>query len=125
MSDPFAYADEVRSVGILNTHVAVVPSEVVGREDLFRCLIRSLKLPSHFGSNWDALDECLRDLSWLTQNRVVLFHEALPELGRDPLTTYLEILRDAVVDWRSDVDDELVVVLPPSARDEVRRLLTS
>ncbi len=125
MNDPFVYADDVRSVGILNAHVAVVPPKIVGREDLFRCLSRALSLPSHFGSNWDALDECMRDLSWLDQHRVVLFHEALPDLDRDHLTTYLEILRDAVVDWRSDVDDELVVVLPPAARDEVRRVLTS
>ena len=123
MSDAFVYADDVRSVGIKHAHAATVPSGIDGREELFRCLVRELKLPGHFGANWDALDECLRDLSWISERRVVLFHEALPDLELDPLTTYLEILRDAVLDWRRDEDDELIVALPPSALKTVHRLI--
>ena len=120
--DPFAYADDVASIGVKQAHVAVVPSGIEGRDALFACLIRQLRLPEHFGANWDALDECLRDLSWIDLHRVVLYHEALPVLEDDQLRTYLEILRDAVLDWRSDPDDELVVGLPPSARDRVASL---
>lgn len=116
MSEPFVYADDVRSVGVKHAHVAVVPAGIRGPEALFGCLSRELKLPGHFGANWDALDECLRDLSWLEEHRVVLFHEALPELTDVELKIYLEVLRDAVLDWRRDVDTELIVALPPQAR---------
>lgn len=123
MSDPFVYATDVQSVGVKHAHVAVVSSAIDDREALFACLIRELKLPGHFGRNWDALDECLRDLSWFEQHRVVLFHEALPGLDREQQSTYCQILRDAVLDWREDPDDELVVVFPPAVRDATRQLL--
>lgn len=120
--DPFVYADDVECVGIKHAHVALVPSGLEGRDALFRCLVRQLALPDYFGANWDAFEECLRDLSWIDSNRVVLFHQELPALDDDQLSTYLEILRDAVIDWRRDVDDEFVVGLPLSARDRVSRL---
>ncbi len=120
--DPFVYADEVASVGVKQAHVAVIPPGIRGKAALFRCLIQQLDLPEHFGANWDALDECLRDLSWIEQRRVVLFHEALPDLEPRDLTTYLEILRDAIVDWRRDLDDELLVALPFSERARVAAL---
>lgn len=38
---------------------------------------RGLQLPDYFGRNWDALDECLADLSWLPAgDRVVLITDA-------------------------------------------------
>ena len=35
-------------------------------EELFEALAGALRFPDHFGHNWDALDECLRDLEWLS-----------------------------------------------------------
>ena len=40
-------------------------SRVRDQATLFRELQRTLEFPSYFGHNWDAVDECLRDLSWL------------------------------------------------------------
>ncbi len=97
--DPFVYADRPANVGVKQAHVGIVPAGIDGRDALFACLIEQLALPGHFGRNWDALDECLRDLSWLPQHRVVLFHEALPGLDDDGLATYLDILCEAVADY--------------------------
>jgi hypothetical protein len=38
---------------------------VAGKQDLMAALSSALELPDWFGGNWDALDECLRDLGWL------------------------------------------------------------
>jgi RNAse (barnase) inhibitor barstar len=49
---------------------AVLLREVDGREcaskaALLRALATALDAPAHFGGNWDALADCLRDLGWL------------------------------------------------------------
>jgi hypothetical protein len=38
---------------------------VEGKQGLMSALAEALELPDWFGGNWDALDECLRDLGWL------------------------------------------------------------
>jgi hypothetical protein len=44
------------------------------RAQLFAELDRSLKLPEHFGHNWDALADVLEDRDWLGKTgRVILF----------------------------------------------------
>ncbi len=40
---------------------------------LFRAIASHMRFPSYFGHNWDALDECLSDLSWLPARGYALF----------------------------------------------------
>lgn len=49
------------------THGAITSADV-----LFSKLARALELPDYFGHNWDALDECLRDVD----DVVLLIHDA-------------------------------------------------
>ena len=50
-------------------------SGVTDREDFLRRIAAALKFPDYFGNNWDALDECLRDLEWLPGSAYVLVVE--------------------------------------------------
>lgn len=52
--------------------VAQIPAGLNSRHKLFAALRRELKLPGYFGENWDALADCLRDLSWIEQRRVII-----------------------------------------------------
>lgn len=47
-------------------------SGITGKQALMAALSEALSLPDWFGNNWDALDECLRDLGWLEQKGHVL-----------------------------------------------------
>jgi hypothetical protein len=47
-------------VAVFEVNGACIESE----RDLLSALARAMEFPSYFGMNWDALDECLRDLSW-------------------------------------------------------------
>lgn len=47
-------------------------SGIGSKEALLDAVASALDFPDYFGSNWDALDECLRDLSWLPGNHHVL-----------------------------------------------------
>lgn len=40
--------------------------------EMFSALAKSLSFPTYFGHNWDAIDECLRDLTWLPARGYVL-----------------------------------------------------
>jgi hypothetical protein len=100
-------------------HLARVPAGLRDKAALLDALQGALSLPGYFGHNWDALDECLRDLGWIAAPRVVLVHADLPLAGADR-RTYLEILRD---DAGRHGGRELVVLFPSSVRGEVERAM--
>ncbi len=95
---------------------ATVPASAASKGALLDALSVGLSFPDYFGRNWDALEECLRDLAWLPAGRVVIVHEKLPPLDSSSLKTYLSILKGAVEKWRPSDERELVVVFP--AADE-------
>jgi len=50
----------------------------------FREVARALELPGHFGNNWDALDEGLRDLDdGVPRRRALLWRDADESAGAD------------------------------------------
>jgi len=64
---------------------------------------RDLQFPDWFGSNWDALADCLQDLSWkAATGHVVLWRGAgtLASAAPDDFATALEIFRDAAIYWK-------------------------
>ena len=93
---------------------ARVPAGITTKAGLMNVLFEALRLPDYFGSNWDSLEECIRDLSWLPDGDVVLVHEDVPlENDRRSLATYLSILRDAVEKWAATKERKLWVLFPP------------
>lgn len=96
------------------TLVVPIPATVTTKEELLQALAKGLNLPTYFGWNWDALEECLRDLSWIPFPRhILLFHEAVPfaEDSSDR-SIYLDILKQAAKDCRAGQHHELTVVFP-------------
>ena len=41
-------------------------------KQLFSAISQTMKFPSYFGGNWDAFEECLRDMDWLPGGGYVL-----------------------------------------------------
>ena len=65
-------------------------------------LKRLLAFPEHFGMNWDALDDCLRDMSWAPATAYVLLVTNAQQLLADEptnLSIMLDILIAAGQDW--------------------------
>jgi len=71
----------------LSSRVGVYACDIGGVIDelmLFDKIAGSMKFPSYFGRNWDALDECLSDLEWL------------------PTTGFVLVVRRCGTFWRND-----------------------
>jgi hypothetical protein len=63
----------------------------------------ALQFPPHFGGNWDALNDCLGDLSWLRAEGLVLClrdaGHVLSAAALDQLTTLSAVLASAAQAW--------------------------
>jgi hypothetical protein len=101
------------------SHVARIPARIIRPEELFDALQKELQLPDYFGANWNALDECLGDLSWIQPRGVVILHADLPALPRNELNIYLEVLADSVESWKPGEEHTLNVVFPREVRDVI------
>ncbi|TJZ44164.1 hypothetical protein FCH28_31715 [Streptomyces piniterrae] len=82
-------------------------------EFMDRCA-RALRLPDWFGRNWDALSDCLTDLSWCPADRgrllVVTGWQDYASAAPDDWSVLEEVLADAVGYWR-DKDTGLAVIM--------------
>ena len=96
------------------------------KEQLMNALATALRLPAHFGQNWDALEECLIDLAPVDGRGYFLLYDHIDGLMQahpDQFSTLIEILRDAVESWKED-DTLMTVVLagakPPKGVSKAR-----
>ncbi len=105
-----------------SSRVVRIPAGIGTQKQLLAILALGLNFPGYFGWNWDAFEECLRDLSWIpASTKIVLIHDDLP-LARDSgeAATYLSILRDAICNPGTPPSHELVVVFPSRYRESIK-----
>jgi RNAse (barnase) inhibitor barstar len=73
-----------------------------GKTELMTALARDLKLPDHFGSNWDALADVLEDSDWLGKNGIVIVLRhtaAYRKAHAADWDTFSDILSEAAEYW--------------------------
>jgi RNAse (barnase) inhibitor barstar len=111
---------DVEAAGVRERHGDVAPLAAAARDarlrfhaadlkgvgskaELMAALQRGLALPEHFGSNWDALADCLEDGDWLGHDGcvVALTHAgAFRKAHAADWSTLDEILNEAADFWR-------------------------
>ena len=87
----------------LEVHIDL--SACTGKHDLLDRFAAALRFPSWFGHNWDAMHDCLTDLSWLPASayRVVLSHPALLRQNEpETLASALQVLAGAAAFWADE-----------------------
>jgi len=70
-----------------------------GKEALMERVGRALEFPRWFGGNWDALEDCLSDLSWSSAGGHVLLIEGGMDLPADERGILVDILASVAVSW--------------------------
>ncbi len=75
---------------------------IMDKADLLTAVGEAFNFPSYFGHNWDALDDMLRDLSWLPAAGYVVFledFEALAIHNEATWRTFVEIWEETTAVW--------------------------
>ena len=72
----------------------------IDKQALMQRIAGALQFPTWFGANWDALEDCLGDLTWCKAGGHVLLFEGAPDLPADERGILLDILASAAANWR-------------------------
>ena len=78
-------------------------ADCTDKATLMQRFAEAFGFPPHFGHNWDALADCLRDLEWLPAEGYVLTLEnlgALKHAAPADCATLVSVLEGACEDWR-------------------------
>ncbi|MBL0906790.1 barstar family protein [Pectobacterium carotovorum] len=92
-------------------------------DEFLKSMYYLLWFPGYFGFNWNSLYDCLRDFEWISYTKIVIEHDSLPNIPDFELKIYLEILRDAVIDWEKDESHQLEVVFYEKNRMRIYNIL--
>jgi RNAse (barnase) inhibitor barstar len=83
-------------------------NKITTAERLFDEFAAALQFPDYFGENWDALDECLADLSWLPgTGYVIVVRDAIEVLSKEhsqSLLTLVNVLDRAAEEWNVAIE---------------------
>ena len=93
--------------------------------DALRAIASALQFPDWFGGTWDALEDCLGDLSWRPGEDHVLVFRNWQALPADDLGVLLDVLRSSAEFWSGRgrpffavlVDPAKKAALPPLYRE--------
>jgi RNAse (barnase) inhibitor barstar len=120
-ADPVA--DAVR--GSKLSFAVVSLAGVKEKSALLRTIAAALAFPDGFGENWDALEDCLSDLSWRQSQGQVLVFEAFQFLPAADLGVLVDVLNSAAQFWAGQgapffavfIDPERLLVLAELFRE--------
>lgn len=87
-----------------------------GKAALMESVARALAFPAWFGGNWDALEDCLADLSWSKADGHVLLIEDAMGLPADDRGILVDILASVAASWAERKHPFFAVLLngPPA-----------
>jgi len=98
-----AYAEAAAMLGF--AAAAVDFSGCQDKADALCRFARALRFPEWFGHNWDALADCLSDLSWMPADGYLLLltgTDAWRRTDRESFDITLEVLEQAAEGWKAE-----------------------
>jgi RNAse (barnase) inhibitor barstar len=100
-ADPDVIEQAATAAGL--TVIRIDLKRLTSKAGLLGRAARALKFPEWFGKNWDALNDCLTDLSWLEGSGwVIIFENSQIFAGRKPQVFHsaVEVFQAANDYWR-------------------------
>lgn len=88
----------------------------LGSGDALQAIAQALHFPDWFGDNWDALEDCLGDLSWRPGEGHVLLLRNWQELSPDDLGVLIDVLRSSAEFWSGRGRPFFAVLIDPEKK---------
>jgi hypothetical protein len=105
---PIEFFETDDSLPQVDAFVFDVPCDLSTKAEVFTAFGEGLMAPNgYFGTNWDAFNDCLMDLQWITVREISLIHSELPKLTENELGIYLQVLVSASSEWEGEKTDAL------------------
>ena len=101
-----------------------IPTGIFKKSEILSVYFEKLSFPSYFGFNWDALYDCLNDLSWIVEYNIIIVHEDLPFLTDEKeREIYLKLLLDIIANWDVDSTHKLKIYFPEQYKNKIEMIL--
>lgn len=94
-------ADEIAAAvrGGKSSFARIPLQGITEKTALLRAIADTLGFPDWFGENWDALEDCLTDLSWRRAAGHVLVFDGFQSVSHDDLGVLIDVLAAAAEFW--------------------------
>ena len=92
------------------------------KEPLLQTIAAVLGFPQWFGGNWDALEDCLGDLSWRSGDGHVLLFERFENLPSDERGVLVDVLASSAEYWAARQRPFFAVFIDPGRTLELPEL---
>ena len=86
---------------------------IAGKTSFMRDIAAALGFPAWFGGNWDALEDCLSDLSWCPAEGHVLVFEGFHLMSDDDVGVLIDVLIAAAEFWAGQDRPFFAVFIDP------------
>ena len=103
--------DAVRGSKLSFARIAL--HEATHKRALMQRIAAALGFPDWFGENWDALEDCLTDMSWREAQGHVLVFEGFQFLPADEVGTLIDVLISAAEFWAGRAKPFFAVFIDP------------
>jgi len=104
-------ADAVRGSKLSFARIPL--QDVTEKTAILRRIAAQLGFPASFGENWDALEDCLTDLSWRQAQGHVLVLEGFQFLPEEELGVLIDVLIKAAEFWAGQGKPFFAVFIDP------------
>ena len=104
-------ADAVRGSKLSFARIPL--QDVTEKTAILRRIAAQLGFPAWFGENWDALEDCLTDLSWRQAQGHVLVLEGFQFLPEEELGVLIDVLIKAAEFWAGQGKPFFAVFIDP------------
>ena len=93
-----------------------------GKTSFMRDIAAALGFPAWFGENWDALEDCLTDLSWCAAEGHVLVFEGFEVMSGDDVGILIDVLITVAEFWPGQSKPFFAVFVDPQRRLQLANL---